>query len=351
MSYSVHGPAFRVSSRRATPRHTTLLAIALLTALLHSTQVVASQQILRLGESAPYNFLTFASADLQQPVPAKRAIVLVHGVRRNADDYYQNGLSLLHKAGLTADDNLVLAPNFLNDADSRAGQDMPLWPRDKWMHGTESTQGRPGIAAFAVLDDLLLYLADRQRFARLSEIVLIGHSAGGQLMQRYSLLGDGDERLAGSGIQVRYVVSSPSSYLYLEDSRLQDGAFKPVRTVMCPSFSRYRYGLDRAPFYFTRQGLNAEQLFRRYAARDVTFLVGERDNKPNDRVMDRTCGASMQGPHRVQRQLNYLRYEAFLSQKWSVPIAHRQFLVADTGHNAARLFATETAANAVFTTP
>lgn len=331
-------------------RRVAIFASVLLATLFYSTLATATQQTLRLGQAKPYNFVTFANADLQQAVPATRAVVLIHGVRRNADDYYQNGLNLLKKAGLTSTDTLLLSLNFLTDTDPRAGADMPLWARDKWMHGVDSEKGRPGIAGFSVLDDLLVHLADRKRFPDLKEIVLIGHSAGGQLMQRYSILGDGDERLAGSGISVRYVVSSPSSYVYFENSRLQDGAFQPVRTIMCPSFSRYRYGLDRAPFYLTRQGLDTEQLFRRYAARDVTYMVGERDNNPRDRIMDRTCGASMQGSNRVERQLNYLRYEAFLSSKWGVPIRHRQFQVAGIGHNVARLFATETAANGIFPT-
>ncbi len=331
-------------------RGTMLLAVALLITAFPCTFARADQQILRLGQTSPYNFLVFANADLQRAVPASRAVLLIHGVQRNADDYYRNGLGLLEKAGLDTSDTLLLAPNFLNEADRRAGADMPLWPRDKWMHGTDSEKGRPGIAAFSVLDDLLSYLANRRRFPAMREIVLIGHSAGGQLMQRYSILGDGDERLADSGIGVRYVVSSPSSYVYFEDSRLQDGIFKPVRTIMCPSFSRYRYGLDRAPFYLTRQGLGPEQLFRRYARRDVTFMVGERDNDSGNRVMDRTCGANMQGAHRVERQLNFVRYEAFLSEKWDVPIHRPQFQVAGIGHNAARLFASETVARALFPT-
>jgi len=308
----------------------------------------ADPQLLRLGQTQPYNFLTFANADLKGAVPASRAVVLVHGVRRNADDYYRYGQNLLKKAGLDTRDNLLLALNFLTDEDSRAGADMPLWARDKWMHGTASGKGRRGIDAFVVLDDLLLYLADRQRFPNLKEIVLIGHSAGGQLMQRYSILGDGDERLANTGIKVRYVVSSPSSYVYIEDSRLQDGSFKPVRTVMCPSFSRYRYGLDRAPFYLTRQRLSPEQLFRRYAARDLTFMVGERDNDPRNRVLDKACGADMQGAQRLERQLTYLRYEAFLSGKWGIPIHHPQITVPGVGHNAARLFTSEIVADTLF---
>lgn len=348
MPYDAFWPQGSLLERGPNLRRKAILVIALLATALHCGLVSASQQLLRLGQNEPYDFLAFANADLDAAVPASRAVVLVHGVRRNADDYFENGQSLLNKAGLDARDTLLLSLNFLTAEDSRAGSDMPLWARDKWMHGTASGKGRRGIDAFAVLDDLLLYLADRQRFPGMQEIVLIGHSAGGQLMQRYSILGDGDERLTSTGIKVRYVISAPSSYVYIEDSRLQDGTFQPVRTVMCPSFSRYRYGLDRAPFYLTRQNLGAEQLFRRYAARDVTFMVGERDNDPWHRVLDRTCGANMQGAQRVERQLNYLRYEAFLSSKWGVPIHHRQITVAGIGHNAARLLDTQIVADTLF---
>lgn len=307
-----------------------------------------AQQTVRLGHSAPYSFVIFANGNLQRAVKAERAVVLVHGVKRNADDYFQSGQRLLENAGLTADNTLLLAPNFLNDMDTRAGDDMPLWPRDKWMHGTQSNGERSGIYAFAVLDDLLGYLGDRQRFPQMKEVVMIGHSAGGQLMQRYTVMGHADQALASKGIAVRYVVSSPSSYVYLEDSRLQDDAFKPVVTIMCPSYSRYRYGLVKAPAYLARQGLNDEQLFRRYAARDVTYMVGALDKNPRDRVMDRTCGANMQGSTRVERQLTYLRYEQFLSAKWGVEIRHPQFQVQGIGHNAARLFASKNVASALF---
>lgn len=325
------------------------MALVLATTLFTPHAFAApAQQTIHLGTATPYSFVVFANADLQGAVNVTRAVVLVHGVKRNADDYFQSGLKLLAQAGLTADDTLLLAPNFINDLDKRAGADMPLWPRDKWMHGTRSHGDRPGIYAFSVLDDLLAYLGDRQRFAHLKEIVMIGHSAGGQLMQRYTIMGHADQALANRGIAVRYVVSSPSSYVYLDENRLQDDAFAPVVTVMCPSFSRYRYGLDKAPQYLTRQGLNAEQLFRRYAARNVTYMVGARDNDPRNRVLDRSCGASMQGSNRLERQLTYMRYERFLAEKWGVDIRHGQFQVEGIGHNAARLFASETVARTLF---
>ncbi|NIE77448.1 alpha/beta fold hydrolase [Pantoea sp. Ap-967] len=320
--------------------------LLLLLASLLALPALAAPQTLRLGQATHYHFLAFANHDLQQAsLPVQRAVVLLHGVQRNADDYFASGQHLLQNAGLSADDTLLLAPNFLTPRDRRAGDDMPLWAKDKWMHGTASQDGRVGIAGFTVLDDLLAYLGNREHFPALKEIVLIGHSAGGQLLQRYALLGAGS---VGRGIALRYVISSPSSYLYVDGNRWQNGAFKPVPAGQCPGYNQYRYGLEQAPPYFVQQNLDARQLFKRYAAREVTYMVGARDNNPESRVMDRSCGAALQGANRVERQLGYLRYEAFLAKQWRIAVHHRHFQVSQVGHDEARLFAAKSVARRLF---
>ncbi|MBJ9978369.1 hypothetical protein IAE35_23550 [Pseudomonas sp. S75] len=306
--------------------------------LLLTQTALAAPQTLHLGQGKPYDFLAYANHPLQDAsLPVRQAVVVLHGVRRNADDYFHAGQALLDEAGLTARDTLLLAPKFLTPADPHTDTDLPLWPKSQWMHGTESQGGRTGIPAFGVLDDLLAYLGDRQRFPVLEDILVIGHSAGGQLLQRYTLLGSGDQGFEQRGIHVRYLVSSPSSYLYLDDNRLQDGVFRPLSGTSCPDYDRYRYGLEQAPAYFAHQGLDTVQVLRRYAARDVTYMIGQRDNNPGDRVMDKACGAMAQGPTRLARQRAYLRYEAFLAQRWQTPVNHPHFEVEGVGHDESRL--------------
>jgi hypothetical protein len=307
-------------------------------------------QILRLGRDVEaYPFRVYANADLYQPPKGiERAVVILHGVQRDADRYFETGRDLLSKAELSPDRTLLLAPNFLTPTDADVGDDMPLWPRDKWMHGVESQSGRVGISGFKVLDDLVGYLADRQRFPALKEIVMVSHSAGAQLMQRYAVVNNLDAGLRAAGIQIRYVIASPSSYLYFDDNRMQAGGFAPVVTVMCPSYGRYRYGLDGAPAYLQSQQLTDQQLFARYAARDVTYFVGAKDDNPNSRVMDSSCGANYQGRTRVERQLVYLAYERFLANKWQTPINHPQHSIPGVGHSAAQLFRDEKVARIIF---
>lgn len=78
-------------------------SLLLLAASLLAVQAVAAPQTLRLGDTAPYNFLAFANNDLQRAsLPVQRAVVLLHGVRRNANDYYDSGEKLLENAGFSA---------------------------------------------------------------------------------------------------------------------------------------------------------------------------------------------------------------------------------------------------------
>ncbi|RZO02762.1 hypothetical protein EKG40_25985 [Pseudomonas moorei] len=313
-------------------------------------RVDEASQTLRLGrDSGAYPFRIFANADLYQPPKSiKRAVVMLHGVQRDADKYFESGRKLLGNAGLAAGNTLLLAPNFLTPTDQDAIDDMPLWPRDKWMYGIESTSGHAGISGFKVLDDIVGYLSNREHFPALQEIVMISHSAGAQLMQRYAVVNNLDAGLKVSGISIRYVVASPSSYLYFDDNRIQDGAFSPVTTVICPSYSRYRYGLEGAPTYLQAQHLSDQQVFARYAARNVTYLVGEKDNNPNSRVMDSSCGANFQGRTRVERQLVYVAYEHFLANKWQTPINHPQHSISGQGHSAPQLFRDEKVARIIF---
>ncbi|NWA01732.1 hypothetical protein [Pseudomonas gingeri] len=313
-------------------------------------QANRSQQTIEIGpQGARYPFVVFANHDLQaSEARIEQAVVILHGVKRNADTYFATGRKLLKLAQLPNQQTLLLAPNFLTEADRRASNDLPLWRKDNWMQGEPSGFGLGGISSFQALDDVVRYLADRQRFPALKRITLIGHSAGAQLMQRYAVLNPQDESLRQSGIDIRYVISSPSTYVYFDANRPQSQGFAPVVSIMCPSYNRYRYGIDAAPAYLQVQHLSAEQLFRRYAGRDVTYLVGSKDNDPANRIMDKSCGAGMQGATRVERQLNYLAYERFLGQNWNIPVQHPQFQVPGIGHSANGLYTSPLTAERLF---
>ncbi|WP_237772477.1 hypothetical protein [Herbaspirillum robiniae] len=324
---------------------------ALTVPMLHARAAddAAARQVIQVGTTRPYSFAVYANNDLQRlPSHVARAVVLVHGVKRNADDYFAVGRHLLQMAQLPPSDTLLLAPNFMTQSDEGSSSAMPLWGGGTWMQGEDSERGVEGITSFQALDDIVHWLADRQRFPDLKEIVLMGHSAGAQLMQRYAVVNQLDAPLQQAGIAVRYIISSPSSYVYFEASRPDGDSFELPRTVMCPGYNNYRYGIENPPDYLKRQNLDSQQLFARYAARNITYLVGARDNNGNHRYLDKACGAAMQGTNRVERQLNFVNYERFLSAKWQIPVNHPEFQVKGAAHEADKLFQSEETALKLF---
>lgn len=322
-------------------RLSALLFAAVLSLPLLPAQVAAAQarQPLSLGGATPYTMAVYANADLNQlPSHVQRAVVIVHGVKRNAMNYFAIGQHLLQMAQLTPSDTLLLAPNFMARKDAGLLPDMPIWGGAAWMQGKASTRGVTGITSFQALDDLLRWLVESGRFPDLREIVLIGHSAGAQLMQRYALLNDLTETLQQGGIHLRYIISSPSSYLYLSPERPTGGDFAVPPGTSCPRYDDYRYGLGQPPAYLAQQHLDGHQLFARYAARDVRYLVGGRDVDPQHRFLDRSCGAALQGATRLARQLAYVSYEQFLARQWQSPVKHPQQVIPDATHDPARLY-------------
>lgn len=331
-----------------------LTAALLIGAVGSASAAIKTEQTIELGNSSnPYPFVVFANANLQQPSRSiERAVVITHGIKRNADDYYATGLTLLSHAQVAPGGTLLLAPNFLAKSDALASSDLPLWHKGSWIQGDASTLGHSGVTSFQALDDIVGYLSDRKRFPALKEIVLIGHSAGAQLMQRYAVFNNQDTALQQAGIAMRYVISSPSSYVYFDPSRPQGQGqgFAPVSSAACADYNQYRYGLDQPPAYVKAQNLTAQQLFKRYASRNVTYLVGADDTDPNHRVLDKSCGAEEQGDSRVARQLNYVGYEQFLAQKWQVAIHHPQFEVPGVAHDANGIYGSQIAAQRLFPT-
>ena len=256
----------------------------------------------------------------------KQVVVVIHGVKRDADRYYEYVTDLLERNPERARDTLVLAPRFSGSIDSGfAG--MAAWRKASWEEGEDSVQaaGRPApVSSFQVLDDLLRSLDDRQRLPALAGIVLAGHSGGAQLVQRYAVLNNVDGPLRRDGLALRYVIANPSSYLYLTNERPRpDGkGYAPYERGICPTYNQYKYGTDKLPAY--ARGQEESRLFVRYAARDVTYLLGGADNNPEHRLLDKTCGAEAQGSTRLARGTAYLQYEFLL-------VARRQ-----AGHAAPR---------------
>lgn len=297
----------------------------------------------------------FASHSLEAPLPdVEAAVIVVHGLLRNADVYYANMMAAVRKAdaaGLVkATTTLVVAPQFLIRSDTQAHKlpaDAAYWTANAWKGGEEALAPASKPGSFAALDALVERLADPTLFPALRRIVVAGHSAGGQVLHRYAVVGRGDAAAKRSRIDVRFIVANPSSYLYLTTERPVDGdgSFAPYERARCPAFDDYRFGLNGAPPYVTERPL--DDIVRDYKARRVVYMLGTADNDPTHRVLDRSCAAMAQGPHRLARGEAYHRYIVrFLGP--DAERTHRKVLVEGVGHDNAGMWAAPAGQAALF---
>lgn len=266
-----------------------------------------------------------------------RAIIVIHGKHRNVENYF----AAIEKAARHADarkTTLIIAPQFLNDVDipaHRLGDVFLRWKRGQWSAG-EPADGPVPIDSFAIVDQLLQQLTDKARFPALKQVVLAGHSGGGQFVQHYAIIGHAPDQLAKAGLALRFVVANPATYFYFTDERpAADGSLAPfAEAASCRSFNHWRYGPIHAPATYI--GASAfTDLEKSYFARDVVVLLGTADTDPHHPDLDVSCAGEAQGPNRLERGKAYFRYEQ-LQRADAHP--HAFWLVPGVGHDDTPMF-------------
>ncbi len=280
------------------------------------------------------------SQDWRQPLPnVTRALILVHGRLRNAQTYLQSGIDAAEHAGVSAS-TLVIAPQFLNASDIKRNHldgQVLRWNGNDWMAG-EPSIGPGQISSYGALDQIIKHLGNRTLFPALKEIVVAGHSGGGQVVQRFALTGHDHPTLKNEGIRLRYVVANPSSYAYFSRQR-------PVQfdTASCPGFNDWKYGLQHLPAY--AKGQSVEQLEQAYVSRDITYLLGQQDTDPNHPALDKSCEAETQGAYRLMRGHNYFDYLKHRHPQLSQTLVE----VPGVGHNGDEIFTSPEGQKVLFT--
>lgn len=289
----------------------------------------------------------FATGDLLEPHPrVARLVIVINGMLRNADVYFESAVAAARAAGAPPDRLLIATPQFLAVPDAEKFQldgDVPYWTPDGWKIGDLAVHPERGPSSFAVLDAMLAAALDRERFPVLRTLVVAGHSAGGQFVHRYIAFNRVHASLRAAGLDMRYVVSNPSSYFYFDDRRLNgDGSLAPYPREQCADFNKYRYGVE-SPNHYAAEALAAygsatpEALAREYGRRVVAYLLGEADSDPNSDSLDKSCAAAAQGATRLERGERYFRYvQALLGPE--VRKMHSLHIVPDVGHDHRAMF-------------
>src|SRR5579871_2982100 len=286
----------------------------------------------------------YVSADWSRPLPGiTRAILVLHSRLRNADVYYRSALTAQAAAGEAGKSTIMIVPQFLAGLDVEAYHlpaDTLHWSLEGW-EGGDAAEGPQPASSFDALDAILARLADRHLFPDLKQVVVAGHSGGGQVVQRYAIATKGEAALQADDIAIRYVVANPSSYAYFSAERPE-----PQIAALCPGYNNWKYGMEARPPYLA--SASEATLEQRYVARQVIYLLGTHDTNPNHPALDKSCMAEAQGPYRYARGH---AYAAAMSARDGGTPNHRLWDVPDVGHDGDKMLTSPCGLAAVFDIP
>ena len=148
---------------------------------------------------------------------------------------------------INQDSVAVIAPYFTNGDDKgyaypwTAGKptgqgstsNALVWQGDEWSAGSNNQYPytSTNTSAFTVLDTLVQYFDNTTLFPKMKQIVIVGHSMGGQMAQRYAVL----STIPQTHSPLVHWVGNPNSFAWLSTDR-------PLSTANCSIFDNYRAG-------------------------------------------------------------------------------------------------------------
>jgi pimeloyl-ACP methyl ester carboxylesterase len=292
-----------------------------------------------------------------------RVLVVVHGAGRDADNYFRSALAATFLAG-ALENTLVIAPRMASN-DGRSCKDALAanevsWNCNSWRSGGAALSN-PNVTSFDFLDAILRKVARKEIFPNLRAIVVTGHSAGGQVVNRYEMANRVHDQL---GVPVSYVVANPSSYAwptserptaaawsltanppgYIPDVAPNTPAFRAMGDGRgCTVYDQWPYGFEHRTGYSASE--SDDQLKQQLASRPTTYLLGQLDILPLG-GFDGSCSAMAQGPTRQARGLAFAKY---VTEKLG---GHPTVtIVPECGHNARCMYTAEEALPLLFPKP
>ncbi len=281
-----------------------------------------------------------------------RAVIFIHDMTRNAAE---GVATLMTLGGSNGQQMLILAPQFPLGVDvfrfadhlPNRGKSIVRWPLKKgWNEGGLSlaVSGKRGISSFTAIDILSLFLADRRRFPKIKEVVLVGHGMGADFVQRYAAVGQAPDLLARDRVGMRFVLANPSSYLYFTNQRPSETslAFTIVKDSVCKGVNAFPYGLENLTPYARRIGGDAVRL--RYPERQVFYFAG--DKIINDTFLDSSCAAVAQGKDRLSRTQ---AYQMHIAQSFGQSADGQTFkIIKNAGYDPVSIFGSSCGLTSVF---
>ncbi len=265
-----------------------------------------------------------------------QALVVIHGIKRNADKYFSHillGASLAN----ALDNTIIIAPRFASsECKDKVSTNELDWhcktATKAWRTGGYASN-REKVSSFDALDTILKEVSKKEIFPNLKSIVVAGHSAGGQFVTRYQMTNKVHDKL---NTPVKYVIANPSSFAYPDNFRPVNAEVSGLQFKETEAINdNWPFGLKNRTGYAER--IATEDIKRQLVTRKAVYLFGELDRK-RDKVLDVSPEADAQGENRLARGLAFTQY---IHEKYhSDP---KIVVVPRCGHNARCMFSSKKA--------
>lgn len=359
--------------------------------------------------SAPLFFPYFGTSSLAGPIDSniETAVIFFHGLSGNAQSYFCSGL----QSSLSHQGVAVFAPWFGNEQvsaeywgqGSHPNEISAYFTTSRWIGGGDISPGTSKATqyttSFDILDNFIANLTSRSgAYPNLKLVSLIGFSAGSQLASRYAFASSAGDNDVTSGVHIRFFVSDPGSYLYLDETRPSEEC-RPLRDTgpswscstfvnpgpaACPEYNDWKYGIKSGTMgyqnrYMERFDVNqslVEYNIASFAKKDIIYVFGQEDAcncnlqgfsntlndvcfpkpeltcLPNDfggpgccdtypdatsNAVDDKCSGVLQGSNRLQRGLLFLEH---LNKIFPTKAPFTATIVPGMGHNNSQLYTT-----------
>ena len=250
------------------------------------------------------------------PSKLKRAVIFIHGLNRDPGTYEANALSALSQVGspdINTDSVAIVAPYFANGDDKnygypwvdglKAGQGSTtsclVWKGSQWSAGgnNQYPSKYTNTSSYTVLDQMVQYFDNATMFPNLNQIVVAGHSLGGQTVHRYAAIG----QQLNTRVPVSYWVGNPNSYVWLSTDR-------PLSTASCSIYDVYREGYTNFTGYPMTYGASLvnsgrASILANYNAKAINYARGTQDLGDDSS----SCAPGTTGANRNERFFNFIK--------------------------------------------
>jgi hypothetical protein len=294
----------------------------------------ACKQTMKLsnGSGDQFNFDMYSNYDFIEDTEFNHSsinqlIIVVHGLQRNANDYFSYMATSLQSMNM--EESTLLVSPYFKDVASATTNDL-FWDT-RWREGANSTNTSASVSSFSVIDAIIEKVVTSGNFPNLSTIFVTGHSSGAAFTQHYAIANRAENKYPT--IKFEYGIANNQYFYYPDGSRYDEASQQFVTPSSCPGYNFWPYGYEFAVPYLN--GVGQSVLTEQQVNRSTTYLLGSNDTTTAGTLNTADCQATLSGTNRLKRGENmYLYMQTF----YRATNNHEKIIVNNVGHDGSSMY-------------